>query len=91
MSPLGDDIVQQATHPLHVQGLVQSGFLWGYMATQMIGGSLADKYGGKPYHLNALHALLLLIQSTVPALCRANPHDSLTAGCLTSALHCEDY
>ena len=31
---------------LPVQGLVQSGFLWGYMATQMIGGSLADKYGG---------------------------------------------
>ncbi len=29
------------------QGLVQSGFLWGYMATQMIGGSLADKYGGR--------------------------------------------
>ena len=31
---------------MYVQGLVQSGFLWGYMATQMIGGSLADKYGG---------------------------------------------
>lgn len=33
--------------PPGVQGLVQSGFLWGYMATQMIGGSLADKYGGR--------------------------------------------
>lgn len=33
--------------PASVQGLVQSGFLWGYMATQMIGGSLADKYGGR--------------------------------------------
>eukprot|EP01025_Chloroclados_australasicus_P039277 TRINITY_DN4059_c0_g2_i1.p1 TRINITY_DN4059_c0_g2~~TRINITY_DN4059_c0_g2_i1.p1 ORF type:complete len:491 (+),score=64.78 TRINITY_DN4059_c0_g2_i1:26-1474(+) len=30
-----------------VQGLIQSAFLWGYLATQMIGGVLADKYGGK--------------------------------------------
>eukprot|EP00887_Chlorella_sp_A99_P000660 scaffold5.g660.t1 len=30
-----------------IQGLVQSAFLWGYMATQLVGGTLADKYGGK--------------------------------------------
>jgi len=30
-----------------VQGIIQSSFLWGYVATQLLGGSLADKYGGK--------------------------------------------
>ncbi|KAK9828655.1 hypothetical protein WJX72_001353 [[Myrmecia] bisecta] len=30
-----------------VQGIIQSSFLWGYMATQVLGGTLADKYGGK--------------------------------------------
>jgi MFS family permease len=30
-----------------VQGLIQSAFLWGYSATQLLGGSLADKYGGR--------------------------------------------
>ncbi|KIY98369.1 putative anion transporter 2 [Monoraphidium neglectum] len=28
-------------------GVIQSAFLWGYMATQLLGGALADKYGGK--------------------------------------------
>ena len=28
-------------------GLVQSSFLWGYMLTPLLGGVLADKYGGK--------------------------------------------
>lgn len=30
-----------------VQGLVQSAFLWGYLANQLLGGTLADKFGGK--------------------------------------------
>ena len=30
-----------------VQGVIQSAFLYGYMATQLLGGFLADKYGGK--------------------------------------------
>jgi MFS family permease len=33
--------------PASVQGLVSASFLWGYMATQLLGGSLADKYGAK--------------------------------------------
>ncbi|KAK9831670.1 hypothetical protein WJX74_005307 [Apatococcus lobatus] len=30
-----------------VQGIIQSAFLWGYIGTTGLGGSLADKYGGK--------------------------------------------
>lgn len=30
-----------------VQGLVGAAFLWGYMATQLVGGRLADMYGGR--------------------------------------------
>ncbi|KAF8067233.1 PHT4 [Scenedesmus sp. PABB004] len=29
------------------QGLIQSAFLWGYTATQLLGGHLADRYGGR--------------------------------------------
>ncbi|KAG0466608.1 hypothetical protein HPP92_018188 [Vanilla planifolia] len=28
-------------------GIVQSSFLWGYLASSSVGGALADKYGGK--------------------------------------------
>lgn len=30
-----------------MQGVIQSAFLWGYMATQLLGGTLADVWGGK--------------------------------------------
>lgn len=33
--------------PILPQGIIQSAFLWGYMATQLVGGTLADRYGGK--------------------------------------------
>ena len=36
-----------------MQGVVQSAFLWGYMGTNVLGGKLADVYGGNP--VNALH------------------------------------
>eukprot|EP00899_Mesostigma_viride_P006411 jgi/Mesvir1/15771/Mv03340-RA.1 len=29
------------------QGVIQSAFLWGYTATQFVGGSMADKFGGE--------------------------------------------
>ena len=29
------------------QGIVQSAFLWGYVSTQFVGGTLADRFGGK--------------------------------------------
>ena len=31
----------------HAQGVVQSAFLYGYMATQLLGGTLADRFGGE--------------------------------------------
>ena len=31
-----------------MQGVVQSAFLWGYMGTNVLGGKLADVYGGNP-------------------------------------------
>ena len=33
--------------PLSLQGVIQGAFLWGYCATQFMGGKLADRYGGK--------------------------------------------
>ena len=37
-----------------VQGLVQSSFLWGYMATQLLGGTMADVLGGRRTMLASL-------------------------------------
>ena len=33
--------------PASLQGVIQSAFLWGYMATQLLGGYLADRHGGR--------------------------------------------
>jgi MFS family permease len=30
-----------------LQGIIQSSFLWGYAAMQLLGGTLADRFGGK--------------------------------------------
>ena len=61
----------------YLQGLVQSGFLWGYMATQMIGGSLADKYGG------SLHFYILItlpkLSAQAIALSMGRAHDLANA------------
>ncbi|KAL4434256.1 hypothetical protein ABPG75_000697 [Micractinium tetrahymenae] len=40
-------IAQELGWAAGTQGVVQSAFLWGYLATQLLGGTLADKYGGK--------------------------------------------
>lgn len=40
-------MAQQYGWPASMQGLIQSAFLWGYTATQLLGGSLADRYGGR--------------------------------------------
>jgi len=42
-----------------VQGLIQAAFLWGYMATQLLGGTLADRYGGKRIIAGAIVAFSL--------------------------------
>ncbi|WIA32968.1 hypothetical protein OEZ86_006131 [Tetradesmus obliquus] len=40
-------MAQEFGWPATVQGLIQSAFLWGYTATQLLGGHLADKFGGR--------------------------------------------
>ncbi|PNH05045.1 putative anion transporter 4, chloroplastic [Tetrabaena socialis] len=40
-------MAQEFGWPASLQGVIQSAFLWGYMATQLAGGSLADRHGGK--------------------------------------------
>ena len=41
--------------PVRVQGIVQSAFLWGYIITQILGGALADRHGGKRVLQAAMH------------------------------------
>lgn len=42
-----------------LQGLAQAAFLWGYMVTQLVGGSLADQLGGKAVISNAIKVFSL--------------------------------
>lgn len=59
---------------------LQSAFLWGYMATQLLGGTLADKYGGEfsPLHSAMLHLAALLSAERCPAPCRRRRRPSLS-------------
>lgn len=50
-------IAQELGWPAGTQGVVQSAFLWGYLATQLLGGTLADRYGGAPRSMSANHPL----------------------------------
>ncbi|CAL8468433.1 g7973 [Coccomyxa elongata] len=40
-------IAREFGFSIAAQGLIQSAFLWGYMGTQLLGGTLADRVGGK--------------------------------------------
>ena len=64
------------------QGLVQSAFLWGYMATPLLGGVLADKYGGEPLRT------ALPVCAPAPRVERAGgPGDADTECCRVELLH----
>ena len=56
-----------------LQGIVQSAFLYGYMATQLLGGTLADRLGGER-ELCLKHAYCHAITSD------AGKHVTCTAG-----------
>ena len=49
-------------------GLVQSSFLWGYMLTPLLGGVLADKYGGKAVLGGGQGCLFLLLFTPHPTV-----------------------
>ncbi|KAK9915240.1 hypothetical protein WJX75_006550 [Coccomyxa subellipsoidea] len=40
-------IAREFGFSIAAQGLIQSAFLWGYMGTQLLGGTMADRVGGK--------------------------------------------
>ncbi|PSC76976.1 putative anion transporter chloroplastic [Micractinium conductrix] len=60
-------IAQELGWAAGTQGVVQSAFLWGYLATQLLGGTLADKYGGKLV-MGAGIAWFSLASALLPAL-----------------------
>jgi MFS family permease len=62
-----------------VQGLIQSAFLWGYMATTLLGGKLADVHGGRKVIAIAI-AFFSIASLCLPALASVvPPHAALAA------------
>lgn len=81
-------IAQELGWPAGTQGVVQSAFLWGYLATQLLGGTLADRYGGAPRccivsGLGQAHRLwqLLLLAATVRLLRARARHSTVQTQC----------
>jgi MFS family permease len=60
-------IAREMAWPEGVQGLVQSAFLWGYLANQLLGGTLADRHGGKAVMAAGI-AFFSLASMLLPAL-----------------------
>jgi len=65
-------------------GVVQASFLWGYAATQLAGGALADRYGGRVV-LAAGVAVFSAAQLATPAALRAGLPALLAARALVGA------
>ena len=60
-----------------MQGIIQSAFLYGYMGTQLLGGTLADRVGGKrvmAFGIAAFSATSLLMPAALSAAVRAPLH-----------------
>lgn len=53
------------------QGLIQSAFLWGYTATQLVGGTLADRLGGR--RVMAYGVMWFSLASTLTPLALTSP------------------
>jgi ACS family sodium-dependent inorganic phosphate cotransporter/ACS family sodium-dependent inorganic phosphate cotransporter-like MFS transporter 9 len=64
-----------------MQGIIQSAFLYGYMATQLLGGTLADQVGGKRV-LAAGIAAFSLTSLLMPAALSAAVSRPCTMGCV---------
>jgi MFS family permease len=60
-----------------VQGNVQAAFLWGYMVTQLVGGTLADRFGGKRVIAYAIK-VFSLASLALPLALRALPKTANT-------------